>query len=689
MKRHQNALRHFLAASTAAAIVVTAAAPAAAAAELPFTDVSGHYTNGVGYLYTNGVVNGTSTTTYGTNNNIKRGDTAVIISRAVNADTDKAADAGFTDVGRYAPAVNALFADGIINGISETEFKPNGTLTRGAMAKILVEAYNIPAADQKSPFKDAVGVFGEYVNALYAAGITGGKSADMFGTNNEITRGEFAVLLYKTINKFGDVVKPELTVFGINDGLITNKANQTLSVEASEGSVVKVLLNNEEVPANEEGTYDITLVEGENAITVSATSFGVETTVKKTVTLDTVAPSLSLSEIPVVVNNATLPLEFEAEQGALVEVSLNGETVSDVTALTLEEGKNTIVITVVDVPGNKTVVEQVVTYVDLVKVADKAVTALEESTKDLSTQELVDAAKELAIDAEAAIDALPENDENIATLTTRLETAKSAINDAVKKIEIANAKAAAEAAISALPETITLEDKQAIYEARANVNEALKLDAELTIEGLSKLEAAEQKLEGLIFDAATIRLDAAQATMKTNKEYQLKATINPSEAADFNVAWSSDNTDVATVDANGLVTSVTEGTADITATLENGKTAVIKIEVTDRPQLQFNSYGSVVINGVIQGVSTSFYNMSDETVTVKRVEIYEGSSRQADYTEDRLISSGIPTEIAPYNQFGMSISFKYGGLWDSEYNTAKYTIQTESGKTYEYTSVIR
>lgn len=689
MKRHQNALRHFLAASTAAAIVVTAAAPAAAAAELPFTDVSGHYTNGVGYLYTNGVVNGTSTTTYGTNNNIKRGDTAVIISRAVNADTDKAADAGFTDVGRYAPAVNALFADGIINGISETEFKPNGTLTRGAMAKILVEAYNIPAADQKSPFKDAVGVFGEYVNALYAAGITGGKSADMFGTNNEITRGEFAVLLYKTINKFGDVVKPELTVFGINDGLITNKANQTLSVEASEGSVVKVLLNNEEVPANEEGTYDITLVEGENAITVSATSFGVETTVKKTVTLDTVAPSLSLSEIPVVVNNATLPLEFEAEQGALVEVSLNGETVSDVTALTLEEGKNTIVITVVDVPGNKTVVEQVVTYVDLVKVADKAVTALEESTKDLSTQELVDAAKELAIDAEAAIDALPENDENIATLTTRLETAKSAINDAVKKIEIANAKAAAEAAISALPETITLEDKQAIYEARANVNEALKLDAELTIEGLSKLEAAEQKLEELIFDAATIRLDAAQATMKTNKEYQLSATINPSEAADFNVVWSSDNTDVATVDSNGLVTSATEGTADITATLENGKTAVIKIEVTDRPQLQFNSYGSVVINGVIQGVSTSFYNMSDETVTVKRVEIYEGSSRQADYTEDRLISSGIPTEIAPYNQFGMSISFKYGGLWDSEYNTAKYTIQTESGKTYEYTSVIR
>ncbi|MBT2641695.1 S-layer homology domain-containing protein [Bacillus sp. ISL-41] len=685
MKRHQNALRNFLAASTAAAIVVTAAAPAATAAELPFTDVSGHYTNGVGYLYTNGIVNGTSTTTYGTNNNIKRGDTAVIISRALNADTEKAIDNGFTDVGRYAPAVNALFADGIINGISETEFNPNGTLTRGAMAKILVEAYDIPAADQKSPFKDAVGVFGEYVDALYAAGITGGKSADLFGTNNEITRGEFAVLLYKTMNKFGDVVKPEITVAGVNDGMITNTATQTLTVEASEGSDVKVLLNYQEVTATEEGTYDIVLEEGRNIITVSASSFGVETDVTKTVTLDTVAPALSLSGIPDVVNSAILPLEFETEPGSLVEVSLNGEAVSDAATLTLAEGENAIVITVVEASGNKTVIEKVVTYVDLVKEAEKAVTALEESTKDLSTQEKVDAANELAADAETAIAALPENDGNIELLTTRLETAKSAINEAVKKIEIVNAKADVEAAISALPETITLEDKQAVYEVRAKVNEALKLYAEMKIEGLSKLEAAELKLEELVFDAATIRLDAAQATIKTNKTYQLTATITPVEAEDFNVEWSSDNEAVATVDENGLVTSITEGTANITATLENGKTDVFKFTVSDRPALQF-SIGSTSYNGLITSLSTSFYNLSDETITVKSVQLYEGTTEKENYSEEYMQSKGVPTEITPYGQFQLGVQFGYlGRLKESEGITIKHTIQIQSGKTYEYT----
>ena len=689
MKKHQNAFRNFLAASTVAAVVVTAAAPAAAAGELPFTDVSGHYTNGVGYLYTNKVVNGTSVTSFGTTNSIKRGDTAVIIARTINADTLNPVDAGFTDVGRYAPAVNALFAEGIISGISKTEFNPNGTLTRGAMAKILVEAFDIPAAEKKSPFKDAVGVFGGYVEALYAAGITGGKSADMFGTNNEITRGEFAVLLYKTIKNFGDVIKPELTVDGVNDGLITKTAKQTLAIEASEGSDVKVLVGNKEVTANETGSYDVTLEEGKNTITFTASLFGVETTVTKTVTLDTIAPALSVSEIPEVVNSAKLALGFEAEPGANVEVTLNGEAVNDVTALTLKEGKNTIVITVTDIPGNKSIVEKVVMFVDLVKEANVAVTALEEATKDLSAQEKVNAANELAISAEEAIKALPENDENIAGLTTRLESAKTAINEAAKKIEIANAKSAAEEAIFALLETITLGNKQAIYDARTKVDAALKLDASLVIEGLSTLEAAEQKLEDLIFEAATISLNPSEGTMKTNKTYQLTATINPTEAADFDVEWSSDNTAVATVDTNGLVTSITEGVANITATLENGKTAVVKIEVSDRPELRFNSYGSVVINGVINTLSTSFYNLSDETVKVKQIQVYEGSTQRTSYTEAQMQASGITTEIAPYTQFGISIQYKYGGLWKSENNTVKYTIETETGKTYEYISDVR
>ena len=51
---------------------------------------------------------------------------------------------------------------------------------------------------------------------------------------------------------------------------------------------------------------------------------------------------------------------------------------------------------------------------------------------------------------------------------------------------------------------------------------------------------------------------------------QLTATIQPENTTDKTVTWSSNNTDVATVDQNGLVTAVGIGTATITVTTSNG-----------------------------------------------------------------------------------------------------------------------
>lgn len=49
-------------------------------------------------------------------------------------------------------------------------------------------------------------------------------------------------------------------------------------------------------------------------------------------------------------------------------------------------------------------------------------------------------------------------------------------------------------------------------------------------------------------------------------------------------SWNSDNTGVATVDENGKVTGVSAGTATITATAENGKTATIKVTVNAKQE---------------------------------------------------------------------------------------------------------
>ncbi len=63
-------------------------------------------------------------------------------------------------------------------------------------------------------------------------------------------------------------------------------------------------------------------------------------------------------------------------------------------------------------------------------------------------------------------------------------------------------------------------------------------------------------------------LNKTQATMLVDDTMQLTATVNPDDTTDPTVTWSSSNSAIASVDANGLVTAVGQGTATITATCQ-------------------------------------------------------------------------------------------------------------------------
>ena len=77
----------------------------------------------------------------------------------------------------------------------------------------------------------------------------------------------------------------------------------------------------------------------------------------------------------------------------------------------------------------------------------------------------------------------------------------------------------------------------------------------------------------------TLTPDSAILTKK-GETVQLIATVTPENTLDKKVIWSSSDSSVATVDANGLVTAVSNGTVIITATTEEGgKTATTKITV--------------------------------------------------------------------------------------------------------------
>ena len=88
--------------------------------------------------------------------------------------------------------------------------------------------------------------------------------------------------------------------------------------------------------------------------------------------------------------------------------------------------------------------------------------------------------------------------------------------------------------------------------------------------------------------------------------FTLVATIAPEDATNKSVTWASDDETVATVDANGVVRGIAEGTADITVTTVDGEfTDVCTVTVTA------NGGGGVVIGDVNVGD----YYYSDGTVS--------------------------------------------------------------------------
>ena len=86
----------------------------------------------------------------------------------------------------------------------------------------------------------------------------------------------------------------------------------------------------------------------------------------------------------------------------------------------------------------------------------------------------------------------------------------------------------------------------------------------------------------VIYKVTGVKLNKNTTTIKVGGTETLTATVEPANATNKAVTWSSDNISVATVDANGLVTAVAEGSATITVTTEDGsKTATCTVIVTN------------------------------------------------------------------------------------------------------------
>ncbi len=88
--------------------------------------------------------------------------------------------------------------------------------------------------------------------------------------------------------------------------------------------------------------------------------------------------------------------------------------------------------------------------------------------------------------------------------------------------------------------------------------------------GLTDYDDLTPDIDGIV----ALTCDDERLRLASGDTYGLSVTFYPAEATpSVPLAWKSDNTSVATVDENGVVTAVAQGMALITATLQNGREA--------------------------------------------------------------------------------------------------------------------
>ena len=90
----------------------------------------------------------------------------------------------------------------------------------------------------------------------------------------------------------------------------------------------------------------------------------------------------------------------------------------------------------------------------------------------------------------------------------------------------------------------------------------------------------------VVVNVTEVSLSQSELTLNVNESVTLTATVSPENASNKNVSWTSSDETVATVDTNGLVKALKEGTATITVKTEDGeKTATCSVTVTSMVKL--------------------------------------------------------------------------------------------------------
>ena len=178
-------------------------------APLPFPDVTegDWFYDAVRYAYENGLMDGVGDNLFAPNSQTTRAQLVTILYRLAG-EPEPGGDSGFADVAAgtwYTDAVAWAAQNGIVNGVSDTEFAPGDDITREQLAAILYryaacQGYDVSQRADLSGFGDASSISGYAQEALswaHAQGLVLGFEDGSLRPQGTASRAQIAAVLMR------------------------------------------------------------------------------------------------------------------------------------------------------------------------------------------------------------------------------------------------------------------------------------------------------------------------------------------------------------------------------------------------------------------------------------------------------------------------------------------------------------
>ena len=173
-----------------------------------------------------------------------------------------------------------------------------------------------------------------------------------------------------------------------------------------------------------------------------------------------------------------------------------------------------------------------------------------------------------------------------------------------------------------------------------------------------------EKVQGEVV-VTSVTLNPTSLNIKVGETSSITSAISPASATNKTITWSSSNPSVATV-SGGIVKGIKEGSATITATSSNGKTATCNVTVT-------KTQTTVNVSSIILGKTSLEIKVGDSSTLTTTISPSNATDKTITWTSSN-------TSVATVNN---------GVVTGKSVGTATITAKSNNGKTATCTVTVK